>query len=50
MDPTGSAYETLEHTEDYYNMGTYATCTPQAPDISHSADDYENNDIYVNDN
>ena len=45
-----TTYETLQHTEDYYNMGTYATCTPQAPDISHSADDYENNDIYVNDN
>ena len=49
----GTTYKTLTQTaDDYYNMRTYATCTSQARDISHTADDYENNDnyVYVNDN
>ena len=46
---TAATYEALHHTEDYYNMGTYAKCTSQVSDISHTADGYENNNIYVTD-
>ena len=47
---TAATYETLQHAEDYYNMGTYAKCTSQVSDISHTAHGYENTNIYVNDN
>ena len=48
-----ATYERLQHNaDDYYNMRTYATCTSQASDISHTTNDYENNEnyVYVNDN
>mgnify|MGYP001795972337 CR=1 FL=1 len=41
-----ATYETLQHTEDYYNMGNYATCAFHSP--SDDTQDYENSNIFVN--
>ena len=46
---TAATYETLQHTaDDYYNMRTYATCAFHTP--SGDRQDYENSNIYVNNN
>ena len=47
-------YETLQNSEDYTNMRTYATCTLQESGTTSDADadtqDYENCNFYVNSN
>lgn len=44
-----ATHETLHQTaDDYYNMRTYATCTFHTP--TDDTQDYENSNIYVNNN